>query len=579
MDLPARRQLCRELSRGEAANLESERRERLRRSLADSLKALKEDDRDPIGYCRAARCHEALGQHEDAIAALEKGLKCCMPSPRLYREFIWFAEKSNRTEAAIEAAQQAQSLFPEDFLMKLKAALILPRLYDTPEDVEYYRRRFAGGLLKLSEELLLDTPDAKRRALGGIAKHVNFFLAYQGRNDRELQEQYGKLVSRIMAANYPQWTEPLPMPPVAPGGKIRIGYITPFFWNHTVTTLFLGWIQEQSRSSFDVYAYHVGDKTDSVTEEVQRAATEFCHFPGDLDGVCNRVRSDNLHVAVFLDVGMNPIMAQIASLRLAPIQCVAWGHPVTSGLPNADYFISSALMEPVEAQDHYSERLVCLPGIGISYPKPVIPQALLGRNREEFGIRADAIVYLSSQSTFKYRPEHDDVFAHIARRVPAAHFVFLERNKIVRSDFRKRLGGAFATLGLEASEYCTILPQQSHFDYWNLSLVSDVFLDSLEWSGGRSTMEAVACGLPVVTMPGRFMRGRHSYAILTQVGAADTIAHDKSAFIDIAARLGVDHQWRHAVVHRMEAGYPSLYSDTRCVRELEEFFRHVADKK
>ena len=132
---------------------------------------------------------------------------------------------------------------------------------------------------------------------------------------------------------------------------------------------------------------------------------------------------------------------------------------------------------------------------------------------------------------------------------------------------------AFAAEGLEAADYCIVLPPLSPFDYWNLNLVSDVFLDSLGYSGCVTTLEAIACALPIVTLPGRFMRGRQSYGFLIQLGVTDTIARDKEEYLEIAARLGLDREWRSQILERMKANHWRLYSDTRCVRALEDFYR------
>src|SRR5439155_5579077 len=234
------------------------------------------------------------------------------------------------------------------------------------------------------------------------------------------------------------------------------------------------------------------------------------------------------HIAVFLDIGMHPMMTQLAALRLAPIQCMTWGHPVTSGLRTVEYFLSSALMEPPKAQHHYSEHLITLPGVGICYQKPVVPRMLLRKTRLDYGLREDAVVYLCCQSLFKYLPQHDDVFPAIAKRVPESQFVFLAPNDYVAADLRRRLRRAFSAVGLSADLHCVLLPEQSIFNYWNLNLIADVYLDTIEWSGCNTTFEAIACGLPVVTLPGKFMRGRHSYAILTQLGVTESIARDKA---------------------------------------------------
>jgi protein O-GlcNAc transferase len=69
------------------------------------------------------------------------------------------------------------------------------------------------------------------------------------------------------------------------------------------------------------------------------------------------------------------------------------------------------------------------------------------------------------------------------------------------------------------------------------------------------------------------MRGRHTYGILTQLGITDTIAHDKDEYVEIAVRLGADREWRSDVLNRMKANHARLYSDSKCVRALEDFFR------
>src|SRR5262249_13549046 len=112
-----------------------------------------------------------------------------------------------------------------------------------------------------------------------------------------------------------------------------------------------------------------------------------------------------------------------------------------------------------------------------------------------------------------------------------------------------------------------------------LNLLADVFLDTIDWSGGRTTFEAIACALPVVTIPGEFMRGRESYAILRQLGVTDTVARDKAEYVDIAVRLGTDRRWRDDVIQRMIRGYASLYSNRQGLAALEEFFSNVVEKR
>jgi protein O-GlcNAc transferase len=541
-------------------------------AIAKLRNRLKSEQRSPQPYIELAKLHARLQQLEPAIAVLQEGLALCEPNEQLYSEAVFTIAEANRTDEALLLLHRAKQLFPGVRHFQLWEALLLPVLYDTEGEIEYYRARFKTGLEALVKGIQLNTREEYRGALDAVSKHLNFYLGYQGRNDCELQQQYGQFVHRVVAANYPQWVKPRPMPPIPASGRIRVGYISAHFRDHSVSKLFLGWLQEHNRQDFELFAYHNGGSVDAVTNRVRKISDHFRHIPGKFEELCRAVLSDDLHVGVFLDV-RHRRMAMMATLRLAPVQCLAWAHPVTSGSPMIDYYLSSDLMEPEDGQDHYSERLIRLPGIGVCYPKPVIPRPLLVRSRNDFGIGEERIVFLCCQTTFKYLPQHDDLFVQIAKRIPTCQFVFLGLNDMVAGDFRGRLRRAFMAEGLEASDYCVILPLLNTFDYWNLNLVSDVFLDTLEWSGGVTTLEAIACGLPVVTLPRGYMRGRHSYGILAQLGITETIARDKKEFVDIAFRLGVDREWRAQVLRDMKANHTRLYSDTKCVRALEDFFR------
>ncbi len=540
--------------------------------LSQARASVKANDRDPQCYIAAARCCKQLGHLHETLEILKNGIEHCAPSAPLFEYYIERLEKCNRTEQAIALARQVAELFPNELIFRLRAALILPVLYDSQAQLEDYQRRFSEGLNRIIAEVPLETPVERQLALDALGRHVIKYLGYQGCNDRSLREQYGEWVHKIMSAAYPRFSERPPMPPPDSNGRLRIGYVSARFHDTSVAKAFLGWLQEHDRTLVTPFAYYASPRSDAVTGQVRDAVESFTELRNTIEDDASTIRNDRLHVLVFLDVGMDAFMTQLAALRLAPVQCAAWDYPVTTGLPTMDYFLSGDAMEPHDAADHYSEELVRLPGLGVHYTKPVIPTALLYKRREDFGIRDDAVVYLLSQTIFKYLPVGDRLLAQIAKRVPNSQFVFLVTNEIVNKDLERRLGRAFAEEGLDASSHCLLLPEMAKLNYWNLHRISDVILDSIGWSGGVSTFDAVALGIPVVTLPGSFMRGRQSAAILSQLGVTETIARNPDDYVDLAVRLGLDHEWRKRIVQKMKRGHSAVYSDTVCVRALEAFF-------
>jgi predicted O-linked N-acetylglucosamine transferase (SPINDLY family) len=119
------------------------------------------------------------------------------------------------------------------------------------------------------------------------------------------------------------------------------------------------------------------------------------------------------------------------------------------------------------------------------------------------------------------------------------------------------------------------LPKQDWVSYLNLNLVSTIFLDTFSWSGGNTTLEAIACGLPVVTCPGEFMRSRHAYGILKMMEVTETIAQDEAEYVEIAVRLGLDTNWRQDIVRKIYQRHRWLYDDRTSVTALESFYKRV----
>lgn len=134
--------------------------------------------------------------------------------------------------------------------------------------------------------------------------------------------------------------------------------------------LSLGWIKHHNQDKFEIYCYYLGDfSEDKITQEFKQHSNKFYHFKDDtnIEIIAQAIKDNDLDFLVFLDLSMYPRMSQLAGLKLAPIQCVTWLHPITSGIPTIDYFISSELIEKNNTNNHYSEKLIKLPNLSICY--------------------------------------------------------------------------------------------------------------------------------------------------------------------------------------------------------------------
>jgi protein O-GlcNAc transferase len=555
-----------------------------------------------LGYVQ-----QALGQFAEAEAACRRAIALRPDHADAYNNLGNALKAQERLDEAVAAYGRAIALKPDIAEAHHNLPLALTELGRADEAIEAYRAavavpacfaeaRFGVCMAQLpilcSEEAdMVRRHDAYARELAALEKdvarlrgtvdfseavgaHQPFYLAYHGRNERAAQQRYGDLVCSIMAARYPPSG---PTALAAPAEKIRVGIVSGFFVHHSVWKIPIsGWLRALDRGRFRLFGYHTGNHTDDVTATAASLCERFVHGARAVDAWREAILADAPHVLIYPEIGMDPTAARLAALRLAPVQCNAIGHPITSGFPTIDYFLTSELMEPADGASQYTETLVRLPNLSVHYEPLDVPA--LPVTRDDFGLRRGATIYWCGQSLYKYLPRHDEVFPRIAAAVGDAQFVFIAHGKgaFVTDLFRQRLDRAFAVAGLSAADHCVVLPRLDIQRFLAVMGLCDAFLDSLGWSGFNTAMESLAQALPIVTCPGATLRSQHSAGVLRAIGVTETIAATADDYVTIAARLAWDTQWRTTMTDRMRAGRSRAWRDTAAVDGLEAWLERVA---
>ena len=547
-----------------------------------------------------------LSRHDEALASYERALaidpdfmaaynnrNCSLYLLRRFDEALASAEESirrwpdeaeayyirgrnlfelNRNDEALADFERALALNPTHADARFGSCFAeLPIVYRDADEVDRRRAAYTKKLKALRQDVEADKLEGIDKA---ITTKLPFYLAYQGRNDRDLQAIYGGMIAGIIGRQYP--AAPLPPPP-APGEPVRVGIVSGFFLRHSNWKMPIkGWLSQLDRSRFKVFGYHLASARDAETDVAAALCERFVHRQQDVGGWRREILADAPHVLIYPGIQMDGLSFQLAAQRLAPVQCNSWGHPESSGLPTLDYFLSSDLMEPPDAAEHYTERLVRLPNLSVYYePVETTPVAL---TRQGLGLRADAAVFWSGQSLFKYLPQFDDAFARITKQVPNSQFVFIRHKGSPRVSevFQARLDRAFSAHGLSASDHCVFLDQMNESKFAAAMGQCDIFLDSIGWSGCNSALESLPHNLPIVTVPGALMRGRHSAAILWMMDVTETIAADLDDYVAIAARLANDAGERQALSRRIAENKQRVYRDRACIAALEDFLERAA---
>jgi len=482
--------------------------------------------------------------------------------------------RKTRLRTGVKKIAEASTHFEQALALKpafLEAELALcmaqlPALYENASELARRRDAYASRLASLC----VDVESAGAPTLAdAIGSHQPFYLPYQGLDDRDLQTLYGSLVCKIMAARY---KTPVLSNPPGPHEPIRLGIVSGFFRQHSNWKIPVkGWLKMLDRDRFQVSGYYTSGERDGETDAAAALCERFVQGPRSLDAWRRAILDDAPHVLIFPEIGMDKVSAQLAAQRLAAVQCCSWGHPVTSGFPTIDYFISSDLMEPAGAAEHYSEQLIRLPKLSIYYEPADAPP--VGINRAQLGLRDSAVVYWCCQSLPKYLPQYDEVFARIAAEVPDCQFTFIEfaGGRSVTETFRARLDRAFKAVGLIARNHCIFLPRLAPDRFVAAIGLCDVVLDSIGWSGCNSILESLVHNVPIVTLARQMMRGRHTAAILKMMDVREGTARTVDEYVSIASFLGRNKAGRIEFSSEIAEKKHRVYRDRDCIAALETF--------
>lgn len=511
-------------------------------------------------YARTSRLEEAAACYRRAlaldprIADAEVNLGNVLHDQGMWRE-------------ALQHYDAALALSPQAVEARWARAMChIPAMRDAQEDLTAVRARFAAELDSLERWF-----DGSRAEHGWKAVGVAqpFWLAYQDEDNRELLQRYGRLCASLMAP----W-QARHAPPPAPrhaARPVRVGVVSQFFREHSVwNAIVKGWFQRLDGARFALHAFCLDPYRDAETQYAHSRAVRFEQGHAGLRQWAAAILDARPDVLIYPEIGMDPMSAKLASMRLAPVQAASWGHPETTGLPTIDYYLSAEALEPAAAQAHYTERLVRLPNLGCCVQPGAVDALPL--DAAKWGLEAGVPLLVCPGTPFKYAPEHDWVLAEIARRLGRCRLVFFEyRTRALTAVLRARLADEFTRRNLDFERCAIFVPWQSRAAFLGLLRSADVLLDSIGFSGFNTALQAVECGLPIVTREGRFLRGRLASGILKRGGLPDLIAVDNEQYVALAVRLAQDAGYRAEIRRRMEAGRPVLFGDPAPIRALEDF--------
>ncbi|TCV90158.1 tetratricopeptide repeat protein [Sulfurirhabdus autotrophica] len=451
---------------------------------------------------------------------------------------------------------------------RIRKALLLPSIMGTKPELFRSRAKFEQNLDKLIEENVPINEPLK------IIGETNFYLAYHGLNDRDLQVKIAKYYEKVSPSLLfiaPHCSKSK----LVASKKIRVGFFSKFLYSHSVSLCFSKIIESLSlkpqlevtlisNSSIDdnIYANFAGNRV---------------RIPYNLPGARKIIADLELDIMVYLDIGMEPLSYFMAFSRLARVQCVLTGHPVTTGIANIDYFLSTDRMEPNNAEEHYSEKLVRFPSPIVYFSRPSLPAIL--KTRLELDLPNDQHIYMCPMKLQKLHPDFDEAITRILQLDENGVIILFEDDlrPYWKHDVIKRFQN---TIPEHLRVRIIFLPWLSNpIDFMSAISAADVILDPFHFGIGSTAAMTSITGTPLVTKVGEFMRGRVGAYYCEMLDLSDCVTKDTENYAKKAVQIASDQQLRDKISKNILKNNSVLYENLQPVDDLIDFFNSVMSDK
>ncbi len=515
-------------------------------------KALELNPGHMVAMNNLAICRLHMGHHHEALALYRDLVSAYPEVGEFHGNLGQVLQGLGRHDEAVAAFRRAMEL-------DVSADNVAPYL------MQSLMYQCAWDDLGRIRQRVLDETRARLR--DGLPITVQPFSLAGTDADAALRLAAARSYSRHCAANVAGLRSHLAfdyVPSISP--RLRIGYVSPDFRQHSVATAFKDLIARHDRDRFEWHGYVLGGGgRDEMTAYFQTQFDEFTDLEGmDLEAAARRVHGDGLDLLVDLSGFTRHSALELLELRPAPVQAHYLGYGATLGSEAVDYLVSDPVHTPASLAMHCSEALVYLPDSFMATSRPDIAADMPSRQSE--GLPYDGTVFANFNAHYKFDPETFAVWMDLLRELPRSVLWLLRGSEVAMDNLRAAVKGHGV-----ASRRLVFAERAPHPEHLARQSLADVGLDCRHHTGGVSTLDALWSGLPVISIAGDNQSARTGASILRAAGLGDLAVKDLAAYRDKALALARNSEALASLKLRLLAGQTRapLFDTDRLARHLE----------
>ena len=456
------------------------------------------------------------GAFEKAEACIKKVIKIKPDEPFAYQFLASVLKNQDKIKEMVKIINEGleKNLINEKW--ELQKKILSPLIAENKEEIDDYRKKINEGLDEIiSSNKKLDYDKDQ------IISPPLFELTYTDKDNREINKKIVRALKKIyQPLNYQiSINQKL-------NDKIKIGFISEFFTNHTIGKLFKNLIFSLDLKFFDIVVYHSSKtKKGEIFEEfLNKKGFKNEILPIKLVDKIKIIEKEKFDVLFYPDIGMSIEFYFLSLIRLAKYQIMSWGHPETTGSESIDFFLCSKNLITENSDKFYTEKFLIIDKLPMIYNKPNIKNKLNDKDLSKKNI------YSCPQTLFKFHPDFDDYLFYILKRDKKAILYLLKDTHKVY--YLKLLERFKRNKNFDPNRVIFLDPLNLN-QFINHLGTSSVLLDPIYFGSGNSFHESMFYGTQTVTLPTKYIKSRIVSAAYKQMEVKNPpIVKNKDDYVD-----------------------------------------------
>jgi len=500
------------------------------------------------------------GAFQKAEESIKKIIRIKPDEPFAYQTLASVLKNQDKIEKTIKIIEEGLKKNLINKKWEVQKKMLSPLIASDKKEIDDYRQKINKGLDEvINSDIKLEYDNDQ------IISPPLFELTYTDKDNLEVNKKMVKALKKI----YQPLNHKITINKKT-NDKIKIGFISEFFTDHTIGKLFKNLIFSLDLKFFDIVIYHSNKtKKGKIFEEFQnKNGKGFKNeiLPIKLIDKIKDLEKEKFDILFYPDIGMSIEFYFLSLIRLAKYQIMSWGHPETTGSESIDFFLCSKDLISKNSEKFYSEKFLIIDKLPMIYDRPIIKNKLGDSDISKKNI------YSCPQTLFKFHPDFDDYLFDILKKDKKGILYLLKDTHKV---YYIKLLERFKKNKNFDSDRVIFLDPLNLNQFINHLGTSSVLLDPIYFGSGNSFHESMFYGTQTVTCPTKYIKSRIVSAAYFQMKVKNPpIVKDKNDYVGKAVEIANDENILDKKKYYQQAANEKLFN----TKDVGEKFNSILKK-